>query len=814
MIIGTILALLFISTGIVHTLNKTSFFNMYMPPGTVTLTFDDAFYYMIITIFTIGYGDFYPLTSLGRAIIGLFIIIVIIIMTQQTTKLGELMKNTSPYRSTYKTDPLKHIVVSGTFSGNTLFRFLKELYHIDHNMPMKSCKVLIVRNEAPSREILALLNHPIYEKVLQYLEGDLINEQVLKNSAVRQSKGVFILTDQHISEVGSSDTYGVIVSSAVKDYSPTTPVFLQLVKPDLLIHHYWAEWDTGFSTWKLKLSMLAANVFTPGLSTLICNLIVSSSGSMKKEVENNHWMNEYIMGLSNEVYLVQFPDHLTGMLFTEIVEILYNQFGSLLIGVQTTLDDGCDQIQDILLNPVSYYIKAKDQALIISMDSESAESIKNCSLFYLNNQQVSESFLQNFSLLKTPPPKRSAQKDFEQRHFLMWEHDMRGLVWDHILIFGRIEHLEIILDTFKEITNQLICYVSEKPPNELWKRISLKNSKCLYFECTLSDVEELSHTAITFAYHAIILSSSIPGSNMDDSATLPLVNIIESNFVVKFTVELVDEFNMKYLEHSHNTEHEALSTLAWPRYAASHVFCSSALDYISAQAYHNNFIIDFIRKMTVYEDLYAEIRVDENSRLNDIEIPEQVHGKATFSDVFLHLLHMERPVIALAIYRGVGILNNEIPYVFTKPDKETPIFAGDKIIVMGELNNRESSPYLKDFRKKLRSQNTINLSRKKSFSKRSESLLVKKANIAETAVLAVDEDEKNEASTIPDEELMNMIKNMLDKTKRERELISKQNETILNLASEYTTVQKLLSGGDINESLSSDLSSEEIQPIA
>ena len=152
--------------------------------------------------------------------------------------------------------------------------------------------------------------------------------------------------------------------------------------------------------------------------------------------------------------------------------------------------------------------------------------------------------------------------------------------------------------------------------------------------------------------------------------------------------------------------------------------------------------------------------------------------------------------------------------MFTKPDKETPIFAGDKIIVMGELNNRESSPYLKDIRKKLRSQNTINLSRKKSFSKRSESLLVKKANIAETAVLAVDEDEKNEASTIPDEELMNMIKNMLDKTKRERELISKQNETILNLASEYTTVQKLLSGGDINESLSSDLSSEEIQPIA
>ena len=246
--IGTIIALLFISTGLIHALNKTEHFNINLPTGTTTLTFDATFYYMIITIFTIGYGDFYPTTALARAIIGLFIIIVIIIMSQQTTRLGELIKNTSPYRKAYKTEPNKHIIISGAFSGTTLFRFLKELYHVDHNMKMKTCKVLIVGNERPKREILAILNHPIYEQVVQYLEGDLIDEQVLKNSAVKGSKVVFILTDQYLEEVGPSDIYAVLACSAVKEYSPLTPVLLQLVKPDLLIHNYWAEWDSGFST--------------------------------------------------------------------------------------------------------------------------------------------------------------------------------------------------------------------------------------------------------------------------------------------------------------------------------------------------------------------------------------------------------------------------------------------------------------------------------------------------------------------------------------------------------------------------------------
>lgn len=291
-------------------------------------------------------------------------------------------------------------------------------------------------------------------------------------------------------------------------------------------------------------------------------------------------------------------------------------------------------------------------------------------------------------------------------------------------------------------------------------------------ECSLSDIEELSHTAINFAFHAILLSSRIEGSNMEDSGLLPIVNLIERNFTVKFTVEMVDEINLKYLDKKPSPDLESMPFIVWPRYAASHVFFSSALDYIIAQGFHNNFLIDLVQRLIVYEDMYAELGIDENYRINSIELPESVQGKVTFGEVFCYLIGLRRPIVAIGIYRGVGILNNETPYVFTKPDSQTPIFSSDKIFVMGELEDRNTSPYLKDVKIKQRKATVINFDRKKSITKRSTTLSIRKKTAAQTVVQTVEDEGREESQQFTDEEIVNMVRNLLDKTKKEREIIS------------------------------------------
>ncbi|CAG9323591.1 unnamed protein product [Blepharisma stoltei] len=791
----TVFTLIFISAGVVLALQNTNDFQITLPVPGETMTFEKALYFIIITTSTVGYGDMSPSTKLARAIIGLYIIIAVIIMTQQTSKLGELMKNSSPYKNPYKTEPGKHIVVTGKFNATTLYRFLKELYHPDHDMPMTECKVLIVNSEPPSKDILAILNHPMYEEAVKYLEADFMGEETLKSAAIDISRGVVVLTNQYEDEIANQDVNAILASSAVKEFSAETPVFLQLVRPDLLMHHYWAGWETGFSTWKFKLSMLSANAFTPGFSTLLSNLMISSSGIMKKECFGNHWVTEYIAGLSNEVYYYKFPKHLIGAKYTDVVKAFYFKNGSLIIGIQTKLNDATE----ILLNPVDYYIKKSDRAFMIAEGIEDAKEIEELDIHEIGVEPVKFEMFEQLRQMKTPPPIKSVYKPIEERHLLMWGTDLRGSVWDHIIVFGRLEHLEILLETFAKTSNQLVCYVSDQPPDNKWKRISQTYRDALYLECSFSDVEELSHTAISFAYHTILLSNRIEGSTMEDSGLLPLVGLIEKNFTCKFTVELVDEINLKYLDKKPRSELENLPFVVWPRYAASHVFFSSALDYIIAQAFHNNILIDLVQRLIVYEDMFAELGIDENYRINSIELPENLYGKITFGEVFNYLISLQRPLVALGIYRNTGILNNETPYVYTKPDANTPIFLGDKIFVMGELEDRESSPYLKDVKNVKRKTTVIDFSRKKSITKRTSSLTIRKKTVAQSAVQVVEDEVRDETQPFTDEEIINMVRNLLEKTKKERDIINRQNETLINLTSEYNTVQQMLQGMDLEE---------------
>ncbi len=63
-----------------------------MPNEDEKLTFDASFYFMIVTVTTVGYGDIKPASDSARMIISLFIILLIIILTKQTSELYDLMK--------------------------------------------------------------------------------------------------------------------------------------------------------------------------------------------------------------------------------------------------------------------------------------------------------------------------------------------------------------------------------------------------------------------------------------------------------------------------------------------------------------------------------------------------------------------------------------------------------------------------------------------------------------------------------------------------------------------------------------------------
>jgi hypothetical protein len=59
----------------------------------------------------------------------------------------------------------------------------------------------------------------------------------------------------------------------------------------------------------------------------------------------------------------------------------------------------------------------------------------------------------------------------------------------------------------------------------------------------------------------------------------------------------------------------------WPRYASSNIFFSSTIEYIMAQAFHTNGIVDIIGKMILSNPNSSIRHVIENSTINSIQIP-------------------------------------------------------------------------------------------------------------------------------------------------------------------------------------------------
>jgi hypothetical protein len=66
-----------------------------MPDENEKLSFDSAFYFMVVTVCTVGYGDIKPGSDLARIIVGIFIIMIIVLVSKQTSELNELMKFSS-----------------------------------------------------------------------------------------------------------------------------------------------------------------------------------------------------------------------------------------------------------------------------------------------------------------------------------------------------------------------------------------------------------------------------------------------------------------------------------------------------------------------------------------------------------------------------------------------------------------------------------------------------------------------------------------------------------------------------------------------
>ncbi len=83
--------------GVIQSFQEMNFFGFNLSistPGVTVLTFDLALYYMVVTCTTVGYGDIAPSPDslFAKSFIGLFIMLMIVLISQQTSELTTLLQ--------------------------------------------------------------------------------------------------------------------------------------------------------------------------------------------------------------------------------------------------------------------------------------------------------------------------------------------------------------------------------------------------------------------------------------------------------------------------------------------------------------------------------------------------------------------------------------------------------------------------------------------------------------------------------------------------------------------------------------------------
>ncbi|XP_049305545.1 calcium-activated potassium channel slowpoke isoform X14 [Bactrocera neohumeralis] len=337
------------------------------------LSYWTCVYFLIVTMSTVGYGDVYCETVLGRTFLVFFLLVGLAVFASWIPEITELAAQRSKYGGTYSKDPRKrHIVVCGHITYESVSHFLKDFLHEDREDV--DVEVVFLHRKPPDLELEGLFKR--HFTTVEFFQGTIMNPIDLQRVKVHEADACLVLANKYCQDPDAEDAANIMRVISIKNYSEDIRVIIQLMqyhnKAYLLNIPSW-DWKQGddvICLAELKLGFIAQSCLAPGFSTMMANLFAMRSFKTSPDMQS--WTNDYLRGTGMEMYTETLSPTFIGIPFAQATELCFSKLKLLLVAIEIKgAEEGADS--KISINPRNAKIQANTQGFFIA---QSADEVK------------------------------------------------------------------------------------------------------------------------------------------------------------------------------------------------------------------------------------------------------------------------------------------------------------------------------------------------------------------------------------------------------------------------------------------------------
>ncbi len=331
---------------------------------------ENPFWWAIVTMTTVGYGDFAPSTPEGRIFAVLVMFAGISLTAMFTAVISSIFvaKRIREEKGLENVNIKDHIILCGW--NRNADKIIDSIQYLSDGSRMD----LVLINDLDEEEVARLKTR--YRSIrLHFVAGDYTSEQILQRANLEEADTIMIIPSDLNDTVHNPDEKTILATLTIKGLEPNIRLVAYLHSRENLTHIKRANADEVVISDDFGAYMMASHVMDPGIPQTMNNLLDNVSTNRFKRVDiPNEFVGKSFNGLF-EHFRQKNGSILVGLFSEEenlgIGEVLSADSSALDAFIERKLKEGGISLQEeskisTVVNPHNeYLIKDGERAIII-----------------------------------------------------------------------------------------------------------------------------------------------------------------------------------------------------------------------------------------------------------------------------------------------------------------------------------------------------------------------------------------------------------------------------------------------------------------